>query len=406
MRIGIVTTWFERGAAMVSRAYRDILTREHDVFVYARGGEQYARGDPNWDDPNVTWGRRLNHGATPIDFAELRAWVRRQELGLLLFNEQHDWAPVVFARRELGIPLGAYVDYYRADTVPLFELYDFLLCNTRRHYSVFRDHPQAVYVPWGTNCALFNGSTAVVDPAAVVFFHSAGVSPERKGTLVALQAFQRLRGPCRFVLHIQGPLHHWPMLATACAADPRVRVYDRPVHAPGLYHLGDVYVYPTTLEGIGLTIAEALASGLPVITPREAPMDEFVHDGVNGRLVEPAERRGRADGYYWAECHCRPEAVAAAMQWYVEHRDELSELKRRARDAAVAELDWAKNAAGLPRLLESLRGAHAQRRALRALENQALRGTPLPPAKALARRTLVRLGILQRSPRLQHWIYQ
>lgn len=51
MRIGIVTTWFERGAAMVSKAYRDVLAQRHDVLIYARGGERTGEGDPHWDQP-------------------------------------------------------------------------------------------------------------------------------------------------------------------------------------------------------------------------------------------------------------------------------------------------------------------------------------------------------------------
>lgn len=40
MNIGIVTTWFERGAAYVSRVYLEMLQKEdHNVFVFARGGK-------------------------------------------------------------------------------------------------------------------------------------------------------------------------------------------------------------------------------------------------------------------------------------------------------------------------------------------------------------------------------
>lgn len=49
MNIAIVTTWFERGAAYVSRQYRQALMRSHQVFIYARGGEAYAATDPVWN---------------------------------------------------------------------------------------------------------------------------------------------------------------------------------------------------------------------------------------------------------------------------------------------------------------------------------------------------------------------
>ena len=34
MKIGIVTTWFERGAAYVSRQYRDVLAQKVPVVLY------------------------------------------------------------------------------------------------------------------------------------------------------------------------------------------------------------------------------------------------------------------------------------------------------------------------------------------------------------------------------------
>ena len=78
MKIGIVTTWFERGAAYVSKQYLNLLEENHEVFIYARGGEGYAKGDPNWDSPNVTWGKKplLQTNLTPIRRADLERWVR------------------------------------------------------------------------------------------------------------------------------------------------------------------------------------------------------------------------------------------------------------------------------------------------------------------------------------------
>lgn len=43
MNIGIVRTWFERGAAYVSRQYMEVLAERHNIFIYARGGESFAK---------------------------------------------------------------------------------------------------------------------------------------------------------------------------------------------------------------------------------------------------------------------------------------------------------------------------------------------------------------------------
>ncbi len=38
MNIGFVSTWFERGAAYVTKQYIDAVKERNYVFVYARGG--------------------------------------------------------------------------------------------------------------------------------------------------------------------------------------------------------------------------------------------------------------------------------------------------------------------------------------------------------------------------------
>lgn len=43
MNIGFVSTWFERGAAYVTRQYVDALRNEHNVYVYARGGNNMRK---------------------------------------------------------------------------------------------------------------------------------------------------------------------------------------------------------------------------------------------------------------------------------------------------------------------------------------------------------------------------
>jgi len=342
------------------------------VLVYARGGEAYARGNPQWDQEFVTWDRRESI-STAVDWRQFKRWVLDNQLDLVMFNEQQFWPAVVMARNELPVWLAAYVDYYTSVTVPFFWLYDVLLCNTLRHYSVFRSHPGVLHVPWGTDCELFAGTCEPVSKDGVVFFHSVGMSPGRKGTSIALEAFHRLRGNHRFVLHTQVPLSTDPEVERICRADDRIEVIHRTVPAPGLYHLGDVYVYPTVLEGIGLTIAEALACGLPVITTDVPPMNEFVHHGVNGRLVSPAEYRGRFDGYYWAEAYSRPESVTEAMQFYVDEQARLPQFKREARAFAQERLDWRKNAVDLPEKLESLtRSAQPLRSDLTPLAKRAL----------------------------------
>ena len=67
-KIGIVTTWFERGAAYVSKQFKETLEKEYEVFIYARGGEDIAMNNPDWDHRNITFGKRYSY--TKLDLAE------------------------------------------------------------------------------------------------------------------------------------------------------------------------------------------------------------------------------------------------------------------------------------------------------------------------------------------------
>lgn len=363
MNIGIVTTWFERGAAYVSKAYMDVLSKDHNVYIYARGGHYYALGDPVWDLPNVTYGKRyapLNRRYQPlisfdaqyIDMLCFETWLRENSIDVIIFNEEHGFTSVNRAKG-LGYIVGVYVDYYKKDTVQQFDAYDFLLCNTNRHYSVFRDHPHCLYIPWGTDLNLFKPEICeknVDDNDIVVFFHSAGSGGinNRKGTDLLLKAFQKVRGFAKLIVHSQVPASKYGNVASdLIRRDERIQFIEKTVPAPGLYHLGDVFVYPSRLEGIGLCVPEALACGLAVITTDNAPMHEFVEDGVNGLLVRVKETRTREDGYYWPEKVADVDDLAKKMQVYVENRDLLALHKKQARKSAETNLDWMRNASEL-----------------------------------------------------------
>jgi glycosyltransferase involved in cell wall biosynthesis len=110
------------------------------------------------------------------------------------------------------------------------------------------------------------------------------------------------------------------------------------VTAPGLYHIGDVYVYPSRLEGIGLTIAEALASGMPTIVPDEAPMNEYLCP--NSTAVEVERRFTRYDGYYWESNEVSVNALSKTFTIYYESRHQVADMQRQTREYATSHLTW------------------------------------------------------------------
>lgn len=49
----------------------------------------------------------------------------------------------------------------------------------------------------------------------------------------------------------------------------------------------DLVVHPALMEGLGVSLLQAAAAGVPIIGARAGGIPEIVHDGVNGRLVNP-----------------------------------------------------------------------------------------------------------------------
>lgn len=269
MNVGIVTTWFERGAAYVSRQYLEALRSDsnNSVYIYARGGESYARNQSEWDRDFVTWGKvnkKYYCGATGIEKKDFIDWLKNRQIDVVLFNEQNWWIPVIWCK-ELGIKVGTYVDYYTEETVPFFAIYDYILCNTKRHYRLFKDLPQSFYIPWGTDINLFsNNIEESCEQSQITFFHSAGMNP----------------------------------------------------------------------------VAEALSCGLPCIVPDNAPMNEFIQSGINGRIADVEYLYARSDGYFWPQCKVSVKSIQEQMIYYLNNIDRIKVFKKEARIYAEQNLNW------------------------------------------------------------------
>lgn len=361
MKIAIVTTWFERGAAYVSKQFHHTLSKENEVFIYARGGEEYAYGDSEWDKEYVTWGKRIDFPIpTYIDIKDFKVFLSKNKIDLVIFNEQWWWEPIIVCN-QLNIKTAAYIDYYTELTIPFFSNYDFLICNTRKHYEAFKWHKQCFYVPWGTDTNLFKPKEYnLIHKGKVTFFHSCGMNPHRKGTDQLLLALEKLEGNFSLIIHAQIDLMKElsPKLQKVLEkliANNKVELLTKTIKAPGAYFMGDVYVYPTRLEGIGLTICEASASGLPVIVPNNSPMNEFIKDNVNGSLVEIKKLYSRADGYFWPQCEINIESLSSKMQYYIDNIDKISTFKKKSREYSLKYLDWEQNSLELNKIVSSVK---------------------------------------------------
>lgn len=87
---------------------------------------------------------------------------------------------------------------------------------------------------------------------------------------------------------------------------------------PAIYLEHDILVLPSLIEGMPLTLLEAMATGMPVVTTNTCGMADVVEDGFNGLLVPPANGT----------------ALAEATQRLCESADLREKLGRAAQDTA------------------------------------------------------------------------
>jgi glycosyltransferase involved in cell wall biosynthesis len=120
----------------------------------------------------------------------------------------------------------------------------------------------------------------------------------RKGHDVLLEAIPRVLAEqprATFVLLGRGPLRE-PIGAAVERAGLAgvVRVAGFREDIARLLPCFDAVVHPARMEGLGVSLLQAAACGVPIVAARAGGVPEVVEDGVNGLLVEPGDAAGLA----------------------------------------------------------------------------------------------------------------
>jgi rhamnosyl/mannosyltransferase len=90
------------------------------------------------------------------------------------------------------------------------------------------------------------------------------------------------------------------------------------------YRHATVFALPSVNEAFGMVIAEAMASGLPVVSVRVGGIPTLVDDGRNGLLVPPRD----------------PHALAGALRTILTDPEKAALFGRTGRQIACDRLSW------------------------------------------------------------------
>ncbi len=143
---------------------------------------------------------------------------------------------------------------------------------------------------------------------------------ERKGHRYVLDAFEALQGsgPDSYLIFFgQGPLEQAVKdMTERKGLEKRVLFAGYREDLSRVLPCLDLIVHPALMEGLGVSLIQAAASGVPIVASRVGGIPEIVRHEVNGLLVPPADT-GR---------------LASAMKRLLEHgnlRKEMGEKGRR-----------------------------------------------------------------------------
>lgn len=124
-----------------------------------------------------------------------------------------------------------------------------------------------------------------------------GLIGRRKGTFDLIPAFAEAseqHPDARLTIGGNGEVDKAKDLIASLGAGDRAALagWVGPAAKEELLKRSGIYVLPSYNEGLPMSVLEAMAAGLAVITTRVGGIPELITDGVDGLLIEPGDRDG------------------------------------------------------------------------------------------------------------------
>ena len=275
--------------------------------------KRHPEGVPNWTIHRLPIGRGLRWPVAPfvVPGAIKRVWARRPFDLLRAHSLRYMGPAALIARRwyRLDVPIVAH--QHHLDPIwlnPLIEgrvmrAVDRVVVGSefgRRQATEELGVPaeQFSVVYYGVDQRFRRGTRPHallcrhgVDGKTIVLF--LGGLKRRKNLFVLLDVWRRVaheRDDARLVVAGSGPLRRrLEAYAGPLARDGRVIFagYVPEAEKVEYYNMADLLLFPSALEGVGLSVAEAMSCELPVVVSGRGSLPELVVDGEGGFLCDP-----------------------------------------------------------------------------------------------------------------------
>lgn len=295
---------------------RHLAADGHSVEILLARHKRYPENVPNWSVHRLPIGRGLRW---PVAALLLPPYIRRlhQRPGfdLLRAHSLRFVGPAaLIARRRyrLDVPIVAHHHHLDADWLnPFIEGRvmravervvvgsEFATRQAAAELGVPRE--KFVVAPYGVDRRFRRGprpeSLAArwgLDGGVVALF--LGGLKSRKNLFFLIDAWRevtRARPDARLLIAGSGPLLETLRRHAARHGQEREVVFAGYVpesEKVACYNLADLLLFPSSMEGFGLTVAEAMSCELPVVVSNRGSLPELVVDGEGGFLVEPSDR--------------------------------------------------------------------------------------------------------------------
>ena len=259
--------------------------------------------------------------------------------------------------KKMGIKLINYPDWIlRGDIEKYKGLYHVNLSHVKRNHQWLVDGgvESPTYIPWGVIINNFPFIERKVKNK-IKFYINIGTGTLRKGYQLIPNALNRMKGKNILERILKPKYHDFSFIATSIKNSEHrlnkrfMKYFNNHPNCElsfktadntrgGLFNLGDVYIYPTTKEGVGLTITEAMSTGMPIVTSNYPTMNEWLEDDVEGRLINIAKiKKGSMpmDKVLIDANH-----LAEIMIDYIDHPNKVVEHSINARKKIEKDFNW------------------------------------------------------------------